>query len=91
MQLYMKIKKGFVVRSVGGENIAVPVGERVKDFRGMIKLNETGDFLWKFFVEEHTEDEAVKALCAEYEVEEDTAKNDVDTFMDNLINNGFAE
>ena len=33
----MKIKKGFVVREVGGENIAVPVGEMAKQFHGMIK------------------------------------------------------
>ena len=45
----MKIKKGFIVRKVGGENIAVPVGERGKSFHGMIKLNETGNFLWEFF------------------------------------------
>lgn len=28
----MKIKKGFVVRKVAGENIVVPVGGRVKLF-----------------------------------------------------------
>ena len=43
------MKKGFIVRKVGGENIAVPVGERGKSFHGMIKLNETGNFLWEFF------------------------------------------
>ena len=45
----IKIKKGFVVRKVGGENIVVPVGETSKTFHGMIKLNESGGFLWKFF------------------------------------------
>jgi hypothetical protein len=87
----MKIKSGFVVRSVGGENIAVPVGERAKTFKGMIKLNETGHYLWKLFSEENTEAAAVKALCAEYDVDESIAREDVKKFMDDLLNNGFAE
>ena len=45
----MKIKKGFVLRVVGGEHVVVPVGEMSKQFHGMINLNETGAFLWRFF------------------------------------------
>ena len=87
----MKIKKGFVLRVVGGENVVVPVGEMSKTFHGMINLNETGAFMWKFFSEEHTLEEGVSALCAEYEVGEERAQNDVRKFMDALSNNGFAE
>ncbi|MGN0822584.1 MAG: PqqD family protein [Candidatus Gallimonas sp.] len=87
----MKIKKGFCVRRVGEENIAVPVGERSKEFRGMIKLNETGNFLWDFFTKEHTVGEAVKALCDEYEVDAETAEQDVARFISVLTENGFAE
>ena len=87
----MKIKKGFVLRVVGGESIVVPVGELSKTFHGMITLNETGAFLWKFFTEEHNEEEAVKALCDEYEVEEAVAKEDVHRFVTTITENGFAE
>lgn len=87
----MKIKKGFVVRAVGGENIVVPVGEMSKSFHGMINLNETGKFLWDFFSEEHTLEEGVAALLGEYDVDEETAKQDVSRFMDTLLGNGFAE
>lgn len=45
----MKIKKGFVVRKVAGENIVVPVGGMSKTFHGMIKLNDTGEFSLEFF------------------------------------------
>lgn len=87
----MKIKKGFVVRNVGGENIVVPVGEMSKVFHGMINLNETGKFLWDFFTQEHTSKEAVDALCDEYEVSRELAEKDVKNFMDTLLNNGFAD
>ena len=87
----MKIKKGFVVRTVGGENIVVPVGEMSKSFHGMINLNETGKFLWDFFTQEHTLEESVDALCAEYEVDCTLAEKDAKKFMEILLNNGFAD
>ena len=87
----MKIKKGFVVRVVGGEHVVVPVGEMSKAFHGMINLNETGAFMWRFFSEEHSLEEGVTALRAEYEVEEERARLDVQKFINVIESNGFAE
>ena len=87
----MKIKKGFIVRKVGEENIVVPVGEASKSFHGMIKLNESGAFLWNFYTDEHTAEEGVAALLAEYDVEKEIAERDVNAFVENLTKNGFAE
>lgn len=87
----MKIKKGFVLREVGGESVVVPVGEMSKKFHGMINLNETGAVLWKFFSEEHSIDEGVEALLAEYDVEESLARADVEQFVKTITENGFAE
>ena len=87
----MKIKKGFIIRKVGDENIVVPVGEASKNFHGMVELNESGAFLWKFFTENHTEEEAVDALLSEYDVEKDVAARDVKGFVEVLTKNSFAE
>ena len=87
----MKIKKGFVLREVGGESVVVPVGEMSKVFHGMINLNETGAFLWKFFSEAHTIDEAVAALLKEYDVEESLARDEVEKFVETIKSRGFTE
>ena len=87
----MKIKNGFVLRTVGGEHVVVPVGEISKAFHGMINLNETGAFMWRFFSEEHSLEEGVTALRAEYEVEEERARLDVKKFINVIESNGFAE
>jgi hypothetical protein len=87
----MKIKKGFVLREVGGESVVVPVGEMSKTFHGMINLNETGAFLWRFFSEEHTVEEAIDALCNEYEADREQVAADVNRFVDVLTRNGFCE
>ena len=87
----MKIKKGFVVREVGGENIAVPVGETAREFRGMVKLNSTALFLWNFFKSDKTFDEAVSALTEEYDVSRDDAEEGVRSFIKIAGENGFFE
>lgn len=87
----MKIKKGFVCRTVGGEHVVVPVGEMTKVFHGMINLNETGAFLWRLFSDGATKESAVKALTIEYEVDEKLADADVEKFITVLEKNGFVE
>ena len=87
----MKIKDGFVLREVGGENIVVPVGQTAAFFHGMINLNDTGAFLWRFFSEEHTADDAASALCMEYTVEKTKARLHVDKFLQTLFDAGLLE
>ena len=43
----MKAKKGFILRRLGQEYMVVPIGEASKNLNGMIRMNETGAFLWK--------------------------------------------
>ena len=47
----MKINQDFTIQKVGGSYVAVAVGETSKSFHGMIRLNETGAFLWKKMAE----------------------------------------
>lgn len=80
----MKIKSGFILREVAGNYIVVSVGERVKEFNGVITLNDSGVFLWKKLEKGATEDELIGALLNEYEVEEAVAKSDVSEFISKL-------
>jgi methyltransferase-like protein len=85
----MKIKKGFVIREVGGENVVVPVGALSKTFHGMINLNETGAFIWERLSNGQSQEEIVKALCEEYEVEEGAAMASVQCFCEKLRAEGM--
>lgn len=77
----MKIKAGFMLRSVAGQNVVVPVGSAAIDFNGMINLNESGAFLWKTLEGGATEAELVSALLAQYDAPEDIARADVSAFI----------
>lgn len=80
----MKIKDGFILREVAGSFIVVAVGEAVKEFNGIINLNETGAVLWKTLEKGATKEQLVKALLAEYDVDEATAEKDVSAFIEKL-------
>ena len=84
----MKLKDGFVLRKVGGDNIVVPTGETL-DLNMMITLNETGRFLWEKLEKGAETEELVAALLEEYEVEEETVKAHVAAFVEKLNGHGF--
>ena len=87
----MKIKKGFILREVAGNNIVVAVGDAVKSFNGVINVNETGAFLWKLLENDTTEEKLVTALLEEYDVAEELAKKDVNAFINKLAEAGLTE
>jgi hypothetical protein len=87
----MKIKKNFILREVAGTYIVVAVGEAVKNFKSIINLNGTGAFLWKKLEIGATEEELVKDIISEYQVEEEVAKKDVSAFIQRLKEKGLVE
>ena len=86
----MQIKKDFTIQKVGNSYIAVAGGEPSKPFHGMVRLNETGAFLWKKMSEgDVTVDELVDALLSEYEVDRETAAHDVEQLVAQFRESGI--
>ena len=77
----MRTKKGFMLRTVAGKNIVVPVGDASRDFNGLITQYETGAFLWKKLSEGCTYDELLASLLSEYDATEEQAKVGIDAFL----------
>ncbi len=80
----MKIKSNFVMKKIAGSNVVVPVRTRAVDFSGIIKLSESGAYLWEILTEGAERDELVAKLLDNYEVDEATASADVDRFIAKL-------
>lgn len=87
----MKLKSNFILRKVASSWMAVPVGPRTAELNGIIALNETAAFLWGFFKEEHTEEEAVQALLREFDVDEETARRSVKRLTEQMAAEGLLE
>ncbi len=80
----MKIKNGFLLKEIAGSFLVVPLGSQVVDFGCIIKLSETGAFLWNLLEEDKSESELVSSLLSEYDVDEAKAKTDVSSFLSKL-------
>ncbi|MBP5348075.1 MAG: PqqD family protein [Bacteroidaceae bacterium] len=89
----MKIKKGFVLRQVCGENVIVGEGLDAINFGRMLCLNETAAWLWQKAQEsgDFTVESLSDALCDEYEVDKAQALADVKDTIDNWISQGVVE
>lgn len=84
-------KPGFVVRKVGEAFMVVPVGPRMKDYKGVITINKTGAFIFELMKEEKPFNVLVKAVMDEYEIEEETAKTAVTAFIYQCQDGGLLE
>ena len=87
----MKIKDGFIVRSVAGSNVVVPTGSQTVDFNGIMTLNGTGLFLWSKLEKGAEKEELINAIVAEYDIDEVTAAADIDVFLGKLEGAGLVE
>ena len=86
----MKLKDGFFMRQIAGQTVVLPGGD-VLDLNMMITLNETGAFLWERLNEETSVEALVTALLGEYDVDEKTAQQAVEAFVQKLNDHGFLE
>ena len=80
----MKIKSDFLLKQIAGSHVVVPIRQRAVDFSGVIKLSETGAFLWEILAQGAERDELIAKLLDEYAVDEATAEADVDRFIAKL-------
>ncbi|MBQ8095544.1 MAG: PqqD family protein [Prevotella sp.] len=78
----MRTKKGFNLRNVCGENIIVAEGVDNIDFSRIISLNESAAYLWKKVQDkDFTAEDLTSLLLDEYDVDEQTAKQDAETLL----------
>ncbi len=83
-----KLKDGFVVRRIGMQIMAVPVGKQTSEIHGMIALTESAELLWDALKNGAEEEALVKIITDTYEVSEEVAAEDVKKFLEGLKEQG---
>ena len=89
----MKIKNGFVLRQVCGENVIVGEGLEAINFGKLLSLNETAAWLWQQAAEmgDFTIDSLVVKLLDEYDVTVDVARSDVSNIVNEWVKVAVVE
>jgi hypothetical protein len=80
----IEAKKNFVARSVNSELVLVPLNNQVADMTALFNLNEVGQFIWNEIQEGITFDSLVEKIVSAYDVEKDTASEDLQSFLAEL-------
>lgn len=77
-----RINDGYVLRKVGQAFMVMPTGARMKNYQGMITLNDTGAFIFEQMKKPGaTRDGVIEACVAEYKCTEEEAKQAVTVFL----------
>lgn len=88
----MKINENFVLKTIAGEAVVMPVGEAVNKVRGMIKLNPTAEIIWKALETDSTIEDVISDVRANCQnIDEDTLIEDVVSFTEKLRELGILE
>lgn len=88
----MRIKDGFVLRKVCGENIVTGEGLEHINFNKLISFNSTAAFLWNELTgKEFTHEEMAKLLIDRYGIDEELAMKDSINLGKAWIDAGIAE
>ena len=85
----MKLKCKFVINTVAGEIIAVPVGKD-SAFKGYIKLNETGKDIFEALKKNTDREKIIKTLCDKYpDADSNEITDSVDSILEKLTSAGL--
>lgn len=88
----MKIKKGFILRQMCGENIVTAEGLEHINFNKLISLNSSAALLWEKVVgKEFTAEEMAKYLIEAYGIGMELALKDSKALCQAWIDAGVAE
>lgn len=80
----MKVSNQFILRTIADEYLLIPTGEAAMNVKGLISLSESGYLLYEKLKNECSKEELVQALKNEYEVDESTAVQDVEMFLQQM-------
>lgn len=81
-----KLKPGFLIREVAGEQVLIPAGKDNVNFSKMMVLNDSAATLVSLLMEKECmiPEDLVNVLLSEYDVAEEQAKSDVEELISTL-------
>lgn len=91
MAVIYKIKDGYNLRQIAGTWVAVPTGSRASETSVLVTLSDTAEYLWNLLSEGIEYEEIITKITEDYEINEQTAKKDLDAFLENLKANNLLE
>ena len=80
----MRLIEDHILRKVHEQVVLVPLSDRETDFKGMIALNHTGEFVCRKLEQDIDKDRLVSELAQAYHTPGKQVEADVDAFLAQL-------
>ena len=80
----MKLNENYVLKTVAGTPVVVPVGDAINNIKGMITLNGPAEFIWSALEQGLDFEGIVAGLKVEYDAPEEVLRADLTAFLDKL-------
>ncbi len=88
----MRIKQGYKVREMAGENVVVARDRGAVDMTNIITLNDSALLLWNALADREFEaEDAARILLDNYSVEARTAERDARAWVNRMIDCDLVE
>lgn len=87
----MKLTGKFFLKNIGEDQVLVPFNNGQVDASSLIDLNDTAVLIYKSIEENKEVDEIVSLFLKEYEVDEETARQDILETLETFKKLGIIE
>ena len=87
----MKLKDCFILEKIDDSFLVIPTDSTLLDIGAMITLNETSALIWQELEKGTDENCIAEKLASQYNVDKETALNDVIEFINILKERNFFE
>jgi hypothetical protein len=84
-------REDVVLRRVAGEHLLVPIRGNVADMTALYALVGAAITIWDELARPRTLNEVVASLVSRFDVTEETAREDAQNLLQELVNRGLAE
>lgn len=85
----MRLNNDFLIREVAGENILIATGNASQDFNGLITINEVAKFILENIDACENEDDLIRKITEEFDIDEETARNDAREYIYQALSVGI--
>lgn len=87
----MKIKDGYILKKVAGENIVIATGEARLSFNGIITFNEVGAEVFTRLDGTRSIKQIVDEIALLYNAPKDVIEKDINKLIEKMRNHGLIE
>lgn len=87
----MKIKEGYILKKVAGENIVIATGEARLSFNGIITFNEVGAEVFERLDGTRTLEQIADEIASIYNAPREIIESDIKKLIEKMKNHGLIE